>query len=222
MRFISTLLFLAALAPSPAAAQPASDTTKLPPAVRIPREREIALARSAAPKAVSDSAEIWVLGDNGFEKAVGGTSGYGCIVQRGLGGQHIIPRCDDRSGVESHYAVYQLIERMRLAGRTYGDARKAIADGFRDGTIKEPKFGGFSYMYSVDGAFKTPTGSAKFSPHVMIYWPNCNAKQLGVGSSAGMSGSGLAFIDYGTPECVLVVNTPPGTARPSVDSTAKP
>src|SRR5687768_2969875 len=66
------------------AAQQPADSVKLPAVLRIPSAREIALARSAAPAIVSDSAEIWVLGDRGYEKVVSGTNGYGCIVQRGM------------------------------------------------------------------------------------------------------------------------------------------
>ena len=210
MRVI-TVIFLVSLATELAAQ---SDTLRLPEAVRLPRAREIALAKSAAPAAVADSAEVWVLGDRGYEKAVNGTNGFGCIVQRGLGGKSEIPRCDDASGVASLFPVYQLIEDMRREGRTLGDAKRAIADGFKSGKLKHPKFGGISYMYSVDGVFVTPTGQRiPFSPHVMVYWPDCSVKQLGMTAASQMGGTALGFIDYGTPECTLVINTPPATAR---------
>jgi hypothetical protein len=213
MRLIS-LVILTAAAMLPVSAQQPTDTTKLPPAVRLPQSREIALAKSAAPASVADSAEIWVLGDGAYVKAVNGTNGFGCIVQRALSGQSLIPRCDDASGVASLFDVYQLIERLRNEGRTYGEARRAIADGFASGKLKKPQFGGLSYMYSVDAYFATPNGQrVAFTPHVMIYWPDCNVKQLGMSASKEMAGTGLGFIDYGTPECTLVINTPPATAR---------
>jgi hypothetical protein len=191
-----------------------ADTARLPSAVRLTRDREIALAKSAAPASVADSAEVWVLGDQGYEKVINGTNGFGCIVQRGLGGKSEIPRCDDASGVAALFPVYQLIERMRREGRTIGEAKTAIADGFKSGKLKEPRFGGISYMYSVDGVFVTPTGDRiPFTPHVMVYWPGCNVKQLGMSTAAGMRGTALGFIDYGTPECTLIINTPPNTAR---------
>jgi hypothetical protein len=199
---------------SPAALPAQADSLKLPAANRIARDREMALARSAGPATVADSADIWVLGDRGYEKVVAGSNGYGCIVQRGLAGQHLIPRCDDASGAAAFYPVYQMIEEFRRAGRTFGDARRAIVDGFKSGRFKEPRFGGLSYMYSVDAVFTSASGQrVEFTPHVMIYWPGCNVKQLGMSESSGMRGTGLGFVDYGTPECTLIINTPPGTAR---------
>jgi hypothetical protein len=207
-------LALVAALPYAAAAQQPPDSTRLPAPLRLPREREIAIARSAAPPAVADSAEIWVLGDRGYERAREGTNGYGCIVQRAMSGQSQIPRCDDRSGVETLFPVYQLIERMRAEGRTYGDVRRAMAEGYRTGTLRAPRHGGFSYMYSVDAFFATASGErAPFTPHVMVYWPNCTLDLLGMSSRDQMRGTGLSFIDYGTPECTLVINTPPNTAR---------
>ena len=49
----------------------------------IPDEKsEIALARSAAPKSISDGAEVMVLGREGYKTAVKGTNGFLCIVER--------------------------------------------------------------------------------------------------------------------------------------------
>jgi hypothetical protein len=46
------------------------------------RNTEIALARSAAPKSISDQAEVLVLGEHGYETAVKGTNGFTCMVER--------------------------------------------------------------------------------------------------------------------------------------------
>src|SRR5215813_5416685 len=49
------------------------------------RAAEIALARSAGPAAVSDKADILVLGAHGYETAVKGTNGFVCYVERSWG-----------------------------------------------------------------------------------------------------------------------------------------
>ena len=46
------------------------------------RSEEIALARSAAPVAISGDAEVLVLGDKGYETAVKGKNGFVCLVER--------------------------------------------------------------------------------------------------------------------------------------------
>src|SRR5579863_6753795 len=46
------------------------------------RNAEIALARSAAPEAISGEARILVLGRHGYETAVEGKNGFVCVVER--------------------------------------------------------------------------------------------------------------------------------------------
>src|ERR1700677_1382303 len=46
------------------------------------RNAEIALARSAAPEAISRDAKILVLGRHGYETAVEGKNGFVCAVER--------------------------------------------------------------------------------------------------------------------------------------------
>src|SRR5580693_10759534 len=46
------------------------------------RNAEIALARSAAPEAISRDADILVLGRHGYETAVTGKNGFVCAVER--------------------------------------------------------------------------------------------------------------------------------------------
>ena len=46
---------------------------------------EIAMARSAAPKSISDGAEVMVLGRTGYRTAVKGRNGFLCIVERSWG-----------------------------------------------------------------------------------------------------------------------------------------
>src|SRR6478672_1086103 len=43
---------------------------------------EVALARSAAPAAISDDAEVLVLASRGYETAAKGKNGFVCIVER--------------------------------------------------------------------------------------------------------------------------------------------
>ncbi|MGA8619988.1 MAG: hypothetical protein WB660_15880, partial [Candidatus Sulfotelmatobacter sp.] len=47
------------------------------------RNAEIALARSAAPEAISRDADVLVLGRHGYETAVKGKDGFVCVVERG-------------------------------------------------------------------------------------------------------------------------------------------
>jgi hypothetical protein len=48
-------------------------------------DSEIALARSAAPRSISDGAEVLVLGRAGYTTAVKGRNGFVCLVERSWG-----------------------------------------------------------------------------------------------------------------------------------------
>ncbi|HEY5084978.1 MAG TPA: hypothetical protein VII48_10670, partial [Rhizomicrobium sp.] len=48
----------------------------------IPRDAEIALARSAATNAIAKDAQIMVFTTTGFQTAVKGTNGFVCLVAR--------------------------------------------------------------------------------------------------------------------------------------------
>ena len=52
------------------------------PQYLMPRDAEISLARSAAPKSISDDATILLLTKNGYQRAVRGTNGFVCMVAR--------------------------------------------------------------------------------------------------------------------------------------------
>jgi hypothetical protein len=68
------LVLAASLAAEILAAQSAS-SGRAGPRVLLPRDREIALARSAAPPAVSRDATVMVLTERGFEVATRGPTG---------------------------------------------------------------------------------------------------------------------------------------------------
>src|SRR6202030_1440886 len=48
----------------------------------MPPGSEIALARSAAPAAISDKATVLTLDSQGYQTAVRGTNGFTCLVER--------------------------------------------------------------------------------------------------------------------------------------------
>src|ERR1700676_1938205 len=87
--FLSAFVLVAALiATRPAAAQDAKQPyPSMAPIEQylMDRTAEIALARSAAPDAISRDATVLVLGRRGYETAVEGKNGWVCMVGRGWG-----------------------------------------------------------------------------------------------------------------------------------------
>lgn len=78
MRTTTLLLALVAGSALPLAAQ-AHDFT---PYLIADRTEEIALARSAAPEAISGAATVYVMTDTGYAEAAKGTNGFTCLVIR--------------------------------------------------------------------------------------------------------------------------------------------
>src|SRR5215470_18577467 len=84
--FFIVLMLVALIASRPAAAQGAKQPYPAMAPVEqylMDREAEIALARSAAPDAISRDATVLVLGRHGYEPAVEGKNGWVCMVEHG-------------------------------------------------------------------------------------------------------------------------------------------
>ena len=88
-RIIVFATFVLAVALSAAQPAPARDGKSSYPSMApveqylMARDAEIALARSAAPEAISRDADVLVLGRHGYETAVKGKNGFVCVVERG-------------------------------------------------------------------------------------------------------------------------------------------
>src|SRR5258708_14557555 len=84
MPLLILLLSLAVISPLRADAGKDRYPSMAPRETDLPGSQagEIALARSAGPAAVSDKAEILVFGAHGYEKAVQGSNGFVCFVER--------------------------------------------------------------------------------------------------------------------------------------------
>jgi hypothetical protein len=88
---MATLLGLTAVARAETAEAPYAKMAPLAEYLMTEQD-EIALARSAAPAAISDNASIVVLKEHGYETAVKGKNGFVCIVERSWTAQFDFPQ----------------------------------------------------------------------------------------------------------------------------------
>ena len=95
-----------------------------------PRETEIALARSAAPKEVSAGAEIYVLTERGYDVAVRGTNGNACLVSRSWP-ESLEPQCFDPEGVRTVLQTELRRGAMLQSGASMETITREIEDGLR-------------------------------------------------------------------------------------------
>lgn len=155
----------------------------------IPRDAEIALARSAAPDSIAKDAEIQVFTTTGFQKAVTGTNGFVCLVARawsaGFGDPNFwnprvrAPICYNAAAAQSQ--VPETIKRteVALAGGSESQIREALKAAIKSGELPVAKAGSLSYMLSKGTYFNSSEGH--WLPHLMFYMPETDPKSWGAG-----------------------------------------
>jgi hypothetical protein len=177
------------------------------------RNAEIALARSAAPEAISREAQVLVLGRRGYEIATEGKNGFVCVVERAwmsafddplfwnpkLRG----PICYNPPAARSILPIVYKRTELVLAGQSKAqiiDSTKAALDRKE---LPAPEPGGMSYMMSKD-AFLTDSGGNM--SHLMFYAPLMD----GVAWGADLENSPVMLNPqfHGAPEPVTVFMVP--------------
>lgn len=167
----------------------------------MPRAREIALARSAAPKAVSTEATVLVLTDTGFAVAESGGNGVTCIVDRSWP-TSLEPHCYDKEGSETILKIRLREAALRQRGKSEEAIARDIADGLADGRFRPPSRPAMTYMMSKGQVLIGDDGQAagNWRPHIMIYYPWLTTADVGGASIA----SGIV-VDPGRPTSNIMV-----------------
>jgi hypothetical protein len=198
--------FVAIALASPLAAQGYGGGRAGPRAL-FPRDREIALARSAAPAALSDSATIYVLTASGYEVAVQGSNGAACYVSRDWP-ESVEPHCFDPEGAAT--VLPRAMRRVELLhqGRSPDEADREIARGLLAGTFRLPRRPVVSYMLSGAQALVSDDGRpvGAWRPHVMIYYPYLTAADAGL--TTPEDSPETFVVDSGLPTASLVIVVP--------------
>lgn len=171
-------LLLASL-PSPAQAQDSRSAARAGPRTLLPVAREIALARSAAPASVSDSAAIWVFTDTGYVLAETGTNGAACYVSRSWPAS-VEPHCFDPEGAATIMRIHMREVELLHRGVTPEQSDREIGAAVVAGTLQLPRRPVMSYMMSAGQSLIGDDGRAagNWRPHVMIYYPYLPAAMI--------------------------------------------
>jgi hypothetical protein len=150
-----------------------------------PREIQIQLAESAAPKEVSTAATILVLGKNGYEVARKGTNGFTCLISRQLVNT-LEPECYDAEGTATTVKKDMFVEEQRAKGVSEEQIDKHVEAGYKSGKFKAPRRPGIVYMMSPYNRVLNPQNKQiiRFPGHLMFYAPNLTAKDVGEGEGA--------------------------------------
>jgi len=182
----------------------------------LPREREIALARSAAPPSVSADARVLVLTDSGFVEGAPGTNDVTCLVNR-TWLNSLEPECFDAEAA----ATVMLAEIYRTEqyhrGRPTEDVTREVNERLGDGRLRLPRRPALVYMMSSGQQLIADDGRAvgSWRPHLMLSVPYLTNADLGLPDRPEMR---AAFVsDPGKPWATLIIPLrdfvdPPSTA----------
>ena len=148
---------------------------------------EIALARSAAPKSISDGAAVMVLGKAGYTTVVKGSNGFVCEVDRSWGAGTTDPEfwnpkirspiCFNPSAARSVLPAYLMKTKLVLAGKSKAEIIQATAAAFDKKELSAPEPGAMCYMLSKQ---QYVTDQAhNWHPHLMFFVSGDAAKSWG-------------------------------------------
>jgi len=150
------------------------------------KNAEIALARSAAPPAISSDAEVMVLGRSGYETAVKGKNGFVCVVERSWMSPFDFPGfwnpkmrgpiCFNPPAARSILPLTYKRTELVLAGLSKAQIIDGIKAFVKNG-LPALEHGGMSYMMSRQGHLNDSVGH--WVPHLMFYLPLTDAMTWG-------------------------------------------
>ena len=161
------------------------------------RNAEIALARSAGPAAVSEKAEILVLGPHGYETAVQGSNGFVCYVDRPWSHDFDhpefwnprvhTPQCWNAAAASSILPEYLRRTQWVLAGVSKEEIEARTKAALAAHEIGSPAPGSMAYMLSKDQYINDPTPGvkARWHPHVMFFVPATEDSKWGANFPGG-------------------------------------
>lgn len=143
------------------------------------RNAEIAMARTAAPEAISGDAEVLVLGRQGYETAVQGKNGFVCVVQRSwtaacddpeFGSPKLqYPICFNAPAARSYLPIVFKKTELALARPSKDQMLVSIKAAFDKKELPAPEPGSMCYMMSQKAYYGKLYGRG--APHLMFFVP---------------------------------------------------
>jgi hypothetical protein len=141
------------------------------------KNAEIALARSAAPPAIGDDADVMVLGRDGYTTAAKGKNGFVCMVERSWGASTDHPEfwnpkirgviCFNPQAARSFLPIYLMKTKLVLAGKSKAEIVGETAAALDKKELPALEPGSMCYMLSRQ-QYLTDEGKA-WHPHLMFF-----------------------------------------------------
>ncbi|HTU83621.1 MAG TPA: hypothetical protein VMF61_15945 [Candidatus Acidoferrales bacterium] len=165
------------------------------------RQREIDLARSAAPPSISRRATVLVLDAHGYSTAEEGTNGFTCVVERSWtksfdddnfwNPKVRAPVCYNAAASQSvlRYTVFRTA--LVLAGASEAQILARLKQAIAAGRLPTPPNGNVAYMMSKQGYIDDHVKA--WYPHLMFYAPKSAGANAGESWGADRRGSPVVY-----------------------------
>ena len=193
------------------------------------RASEIALARTAASKAISDHATILAFSKDGYETAVKGTNGFVCFVQRSWANDFDndqfwnprirTPQCWNAAAASSVLPDYLNRTQWVLAGVSREEMVSRTKAEFAHHEIGAPAPGSMAYMMSKEQYINDT--APQWYPHVMFFVSATDASAWGANAAGGPLFSSTSDVEPVTTYFVVVPKWSDGTPGPYAKNSAK-
>lgn len=213
---LSSVAGLARAAPSPGAGMAPAEAYMMESA-----EKEIALARSAAPPSISKDAEILVLGAHGYETAVKGTNGFVCLVERSWDADFKDPAfwnpdirgadCLNPEAARTVLPHFRERASWALAGLSITEMMARTRAEIAAKRYVLPGPGAMAYMQSKDQRLAAPQIS-HWHPHLMFFVGNMDNAAWGANAAGSPVMTGVSGSDPITTFVVPVKTWSDGTS----------
>jgi len=216
---------LAAIGATQAVAAPPPAYPAMAPVAQYMMDKtaEIALARSAAPKPISDDATILVLGKVGYETAVKGSNGFTCLVGRSWMNdfdaadfwdpRDLTPNCWNDAAVKSQLGEFLQRTQWVLAGVSKDEMAARTKAAWASHEYTMPAQGTVAYMMSKQQCIHAPA-PCNWYPHVMFFEATADAQKWGDNIKGVPVYSGASDTDPVTTFMVVVPRWSDGTPSP--------
>jgi hypothetical protein len=143
----------------------------------------------------------------GYVVAEEGTNGVTCLVDR-TWRESIEPHCYDREGSRTLLPLRLRFAELRESGATKEEATRDREEGLRTGRYPLPSRPVLSWMMSAEQNLFDDEGEhvGAWRPHLMIYYPEMTAEELGL--AGGRYAHGPFLSDAGQPTATLIIPMP--------------
>jgi hypothetical protein len=182
----------------------------------MPRDAEVALAKSAAPANISDRATLKVLAISGYRVARDGDNGFVCMVMRAWAAPTYTPAqlrnlvydatvrapiCFNQEASRTVVPYYELRSKLGMEGKAPDQIAEAVQAAYVKGELPKREAVSFGYMWSADQQLG-PGGH--WHPHMMVFAPYYDNSMIAGDVQFGSPLPQLSD-DAGTPFAVVVI-----------------